>query len=42
MAHWLQILIAFGTGIYIGTYYDCKPLVEQAMILIDKYKPKQK
>ena len=23
-----QLLCGFGTGIYVGTYYNCKPMLE--------------
>lgn len=26
-----KVFIAFCSGLYIGTYYDCKPIIELAM-----------
>ena len=32
----------FISGIYIGTYYDCKPIMESCVGYITKYFPKPK
>ncbi len=30
----LEMLCGFGLGIYVGTYYNCKPMLEQIMIVV--------
>ena len=32
-------LISFGAGIYVGTFYDCKPTVDYLKYLIKKNIP---
>jgi hypothetical protein len=27
-----QFLCGFGTGVYVGTYYNCKPIIEYIRI----------
>ena len=34
-----QMFCSFGLGIYIGTYYNCKPMLEQIVLMV---KEKQK
>ena len=35
-----QLLMGFGTGVYVGTVYDCKPTVEFISSFIKKNVPK--
>ena len=32
----------FITGVYVGTYYDCKPVLEKCKDYMKKYFPKPK
>jgi hypothetical protein len=36
-----RALLAFATGVYIGTYYDCKPIVNQITKLIKEHIPEK-
>ena len=29
-----QMLCGFSLGIYIGTYYNCKPMIEQVVLMV--------
>ena len=37
-----QLIIGFGLGIYVGTYYNCKPTIETILLNIKKNIPKEK
>ncbi len=37
-----QLLIGFGLGIYVGTYYDCKPIMKTLGEHIKNYLPPKK
>ena len=37
-----KFLLGLGTGIWIGTYYDCKPTIEKIKPEIIKHIPKEK
>ena len=37
-----RILLGFGIGIYVSTYYDCKPTLEHIIDTIKKNLPKNK
>ena len=37
-----RFLIGLSTGIYIGTHYDCKPLIKKITSEIQKYIPDKK
>ena len=38
----IRFLIGFGTGVWVGTHYDCKPLIEMIKEEVAKYIPKEK
>tara|TARA_B100000579_G_C22533383_1_gene711811 strand:+ start:90 stop:209 length:120 start_codon:yes stop_codon:yes gene_type:complete len=35
-------IIGFGLGIYVGTYYDCKPILKTMGNCFKKYMPPKK
>ena len=37
-----QFLLGFGTGIYVGTIYDCRPCMKYAQKQIEEYVPRKK
>ena len=37
-----QFFIGFGLGIYMGTYYNCKPIMKTMGEFIKKYTPPKK
>ena len=37
-----RFLLGFGTGIYIGTNYDCNPIIKKLKKEIIKYLPEKK
>jgi len=37
-----QILVGFSAGIYVGTYYDCKPMIYRASECIKNWKPEER
>jgi|TARA_B110000285_G_C14960024_1_gene531206 hypothetical protein len=37
-----RFLLGLGTGLWLGTYYDCKPMIEQVKKEIVKHIPKEK
>ena len=37
-----RFLLGVGTGIYIGTNYDCKPIIKKIKNEIVKYIPEKK
>ena len=37
-----RFLLGFGSGIYVGTYYDCKPIINTIKKIIKDYQPKPK
>lgn len=38
-SNFLKYLLSFGTGLYVGTYYNCKPYIDRSLELAKKYKP---
>ena len=38
----LRFLIGFGIGTCVGTYYDCKPIMNEIKKAMIKYAPKEK
>jgi hypothetical protein len=38
----IRFLLGFGTGVWVGTYYDCKPLIKMIKDEVIKYIPKEK
>jgi len=34
-----QILCGFGTGVYVGTYYNCKPVIEYIRVKVKEIIP---
>lgn len=37
-----QFLLGFGTGIYMGTVYDCRPCMKYAQKQLEEFVPKKK
>ena len=37
-----KFFLGLGTGIWIGTYYDCKPIIKKVKKEIQKYIPIEK
>ena len=37
-----QFLLGFATGVYVGTYYDCKPTIDFIKKNCEKNLPKEK
>ena len=35
-----QFLCVFSAGVYIGTYYNCKPMINQVIIMLNDIKKK--
>ena len=34
-----QFLCGFGTGVYVGTYYNCKPVIEYVRLKVKEIIP---
>jgi len=37
-----QVLLGFSAGVYVGTYYNCKPYIKQIHFLIKDKLPEEK
>lgn len=37
-----QFLFGFGAGVYVGTYFECKPAVEKIIVLVKSSIPEKK
>jgi len=37
-----SFVLGFISGIYVGTHYECKPLVEKATLMCKSYFPEKK
>ena len=37
-----QFVLGFSSGVYVGTYYDCKPMIIRAIDCIKHWKPDEK
>ena len=37
-----RFLLGFGMGVCVGTYYDCKPIINEINKAVKKYAPKEK
>ena len=37
-----QFLMGFASGVYIGSYYECKPTIENILKIIKENSPKEK
>ena len=37
-----QIMVGFSIGVYVGTYYNCKPILNEITQNIQKYIPEKK
>lgn len=37
-----QYMIGFGFGLYVGTYYNCKPIIDNIITIIKKNIPEEK
>ena len=37
-----QFLLGLSAGVYIGTHYDCKPVIKNATDYVQKIIPKKK
>ena len=37
-----RFLLGVSTGMYIGTYYECKPILSSIKKIIEDYTPKEK
>ena len=37
-----QLIIGFGCGLYVGTYYDCKPILKKICSKIKESIPEKK
>lgn len=37
-----QFLTGFGLGVYVGTFYDCRPAIKAVQILLKDNMPKEK
>ena len=38
----LRLLLGFIGGVYVGTYYNCKPVIKKLTIYIKKNLPEEK
>jgi len=36
-----RLLLGFGSGVYVGTYYNCKPVIEKIAEYIKNNLPKK-
>lgn len=37
-----RFILGFGTGVYVGSYYECKPVIVKIQKYIKDNMPKQK
>lgn len=37
-----QFLFGFGTGVYVGSFYDCKPYIKRAIECAKTLKPEER
>ena len=37
-----KAVLGFAAGVYIGTYYDCKPMIEYAIKKVQENVPEEK
>jgi len=37
-----QFVLGFGTGVYVGTYFDCKPILNKIQKLVQSNCPPKK
>jgi len=37
-----KYLVGFGVGVYVGTYYDCRPYIKKAIDFAKEHVPKEK
>jgi hypothetical protein len=37
-----QFLTGFGLGVYIGTFYDCRPAIRAVRIIVKENMPEEK
>jgi hypothetical protein len=37
-----QFLCGFGAGIYVGTYFECKPTIEKVIFMVKTSLPEKK
>lgn len=37
-----RFLLGFAAGVYVGTWYDCKPMLEKVTKFIEDNSPKSK
>ena len=37
-----QVILGFSAGVYVGTYYDCKPYLKQIHLSIKDKLPEEK
>jgi len=37
-----QFFIGFSTGVYVGTFYDCKPMINRTIDCIKHWKPEER
>jgi hypothetical protein len=37
-----KLVIGFASGVYIGTYYDCKPIIEKLQKKLTEIQPPKK
>lgn len=37
-----QFIFGFGAGVYVGTYFECKPAVEKLIVLVKTSIPEKK
>ena len=38
----LQNIFSFGLGVYVGTYFDCKPIIQKFNKFVKENFPKEK
>ena len=37
-----QFALGFSVGVYVGTYYDCKPMIKRTVDCIKHWKPEER
>ena len=37
-----QFFLGFSAGVYVGTYYDCKPMIKRTADCIKNWKPDER
>ena len=37
-----QFVFGFGAGVYVGTFFDCKPTIQQVSSILTQYCPPKK